>query len=148
MILQEFTFSKKINIIEYVLMGVNMFAVKDYYALARKINEIDKNTEDNDLKLFSDTNYESNRRRCIPTDETYHDYYYHYLGMTKRLTLHDEILNNVEFNGEKKKRFLRKKRITYGIHVNGKTNDQPIFNNQFLNEISRNGYLTIYSSKK
>lgn len=126
-----------------------MFSDKDYYELARKINKVDSIKEDNDLLLFSEkNNYSSYRKKCIPSDETYHDYYYHYLGMKKRLTLHDEILNKVEFEGGRKKRFLRKKRITYGIHVNGDSNNQPIFNDQFLTEISKNGYLTIYSSRK
>ncbi len=127
-----------------------MFSTKDYYALARKLNEIDQVQVDNDMLLFSQDIYRKMRKQCIPTDETYHDYYYHYLGMDKRLTLHDEFVNKLEFEGEYNRRGLRRKSTTFGLSGRGTSSDlnQPIFNDQFLNEISKKGYLTIYSNRK
>ncbi len=127
--------------------------LKNYYELARKISEYDYYYNDNDLVLFSKDKYCKKERQICPTDETYHDYYYNYLGITKKLTLHDDIVNKAEAYQMGDRPFFKRKISTFGLPKN-KDNlainelNQPIFNSKFLTEISKKGYLTIYSNKK
>lgn len=88
-------------------------------------------------------------RDIQPSDATYHDYYYEYMKMDKRMTLHDDFINFSEIDEQygspwRKKRGVRV--IGYQKRY-GPENAQPLFDEDLLSTLRYYQKNYIYSKR-
>ena len=83
----------------------------DYYKLLSKIKKVEQ-LSDNDLKYFREKR-EYKKRDIQPSDYLYHDYYYNYMKMPRKLTLHDDFINYSELGQDYGSPWKRKTHFPY-----------------------------------
>lgn len=120
----------------------------DYYKLLKEIRRQDR-IEDNDLERFREKKAYK-QRNIQPTDYLYHDYYYNYMKMHKRMSIHDDLINFGRLDEDRNNPWARKKgeRVVGYQKRYGPQNAQPVFDDDFFNKIGYKSRSMIYSRKK
>lgn len=119
----------------------------DYYSLLKKIYK-NESLSDNDLELFKERK-KYKQRDIQPSDYMYHDYYYKYMKMPRKITLHDDFINYAELGQDYGSPWRRKQGVrVVGLQYRyGPEIDQPIFNESLLRDLQHKPASVIYSKK-
>ncbi len=122
--------------------------MNDYYELLKQIRE-DEKVVDNDLVRFKEKRAYK-MRNVQPSDYTYHDYYYNYMKMHRRMSIHDDLVNFASADDERKNPWARQsgERVIGYQKQYGPRHAQPVFDDDFFNRIDYRSKSMIYSRKK
>lgn len=122
--------------------------MNDYYRLLNQIKRDDKYSYDNDLKYFR-SEIKTKRRNVQPSDYFYHDTYNSFYNDCRPITLHDDIVNFCDYRGDYNYPWKpgSSERII-GVVRRGRNYDQPIFNDDLINELQLRRKSVIYSKRK
>ncbi len=122
--------------------------MNDYYKLIQQIRNDDK-VIDNDLVRFKEQKAYK-MRNVQPSSYLYHDYYYNYMKMHKRMSIHDDIVNFAQIDSDNINPWARENgnRVIGYQKQYGPQHAQPIFDEEFFNKIQYKSKSMIYSRKK
>ncbi len=122
--------------------------MNDYYQLLKEIRRED-NVVDNDLVRFKEKR--AYKQRSIqPSDYLYHDYYYNYMKMHRRMSIHDDLVNFANVDQDANNPWARQngERVIGYQKQYGPRHAQPVFDDEFFHKIDYKSKSMIYGRKK
>lgn len=118
----------------------------NYYKMLSALRNANDNTNDNDLIYFKQRI--KSRKYDIEPPRDFHNKYEQFYDY-RRFSLHDDLVNSADLDNDNSNPWKKpSSELVMGIYASGRNYEQPIFNNDLLNEMKANGRKVVYSRRK